>query len=797
MSNENIFGTGYAMEHGNNCNKKCFMNRKTNTLIKVLSLGVGLAIGIVLIAKVCFEWTYDHHYRDMNRIYKIYSGLDRQGEEKEYAQVSGGVAPGFKTYIPGVEEATRLTGLFDSNKFYDENNNLIKGDCFLADSCFFKIFNRPILYGNVNEVLGTPKKAMVSRSFAETLGGVSQCIGKIIYNEENPELKLEVGGVFEDFPKNGSFVADILISLETYPEWSRNNWVGNDRYIGYVKLAEDIDPNSLTAAIRRMQEKNQPLEEIEKNGLNLWYELKPFTKEHLSKSGVRNMMFMFSVVAFLLIFAGILNYILIALYSVVRRSKEVGVRKCYGADVRNIYALFFKEAGWHFLLSLFVSAAIIMAFSRLIFNLMDVSVKDLFTPAAWWVVAGVCLLVLLVSAFVPARLFVKIPVSTAFRNYRESKRRWKQTLLLFQFMFSAFLFALLLVIAAQYNKMVNDEPGYEYKNLVFFDLMGIQDVTKASYLMDLLKSDAHAAGVEACSDLPFQGASGNNVYLPDSDKELFNVADQYWASEGFFDLMGFKLLEGRAPVGPKDIAVSRSFVDKMALFADWSDGVVGKSILVSEHSQTGDDAFTICGVYEDYRIGTLIWADPRPSVRFCLPGMRIVVVKLHEMSREGLEAVSRIVKEADLGKEVDVLSYKEEMRKEYDRYKKQKNTLLIGGIFTLVIALIGLIGYIEDETNRRSAEMAIRKINGATSGEVMGIFVKDILGIALIALLLGGIAAYFAAQSWLKLFSEQINLSFQYFLLSSVVLALVIGATVVLNSLKIAYANPVDSLKND
>ena len=141
------------------------------------------------------------------------------------------------------------------------------------------------------------------------------------------------------------------------------------------------------------------------------------------------------------------------------------------------------------------------------------------------------------------------------------------------------------------------------------------------------------------------------------------------------------------------------------------------SILVFEHSQTGDDAFMICGVYEDYRIGTLIWADPRPSVRFCLPGMRIVVVKLHEMSREGLEAVSRIVKEADLGKEVDVLSYKEEMRKEYDRYKKQKNTLLIGGIFTLVIALIGLIGYIEDETNRRSAEMAIRKINGGQAGK--------------------------------------------------------------------------------
>lgn len=775
------------------------MKRKTNTLIKVLSLGVGLAIGTVLIAKVCFEWSYDRHYRDMDHIYCICSGIVLQGEkEKEFGQVSGAVAPGFKTHVPGVEEATRSTFLFDSRKFYDENRNLITGASLLADSCFFKIFNRPILYGKAAEVLGTPKMVMVSRSFAERLGGVSQCVGKIIYNDENQELKLTVGGVFEDFPKNGRFAdTDVLISLETYSEWSRNNWLGNDRYLGFVKLAEGVDPNSLTVAIRQMQENNQPIQEIENQGHKLWYVLKPFAKEHLSNSGVRNMIFIFSIVAFLLIFAGVLNYILIALYSVVRRSKEVGVRKCYGADVRNIYALFFKEAGWHFLLSIVLSAVIIMAFSRLITNLMDVSLKDLFTPTTWWVVAAVCLLVLLVSAWIPARLFVKIPVSTAFRNYRESKRKWKQTLLLFQFTFSAFLFALLLVIAAQYNKMVNDDPGYEYENVVFFDLMGIPDVTKASYLMDCLKADAHVAAVESCSDLPYQGASGNNICLPGSDKELFNVADQYWASEGFFKLMGFKMLEGNIPVGPKDVAVSRSFVDKMALFSDWSDGVVGKNIIVTEHSQSDDDVFTICGVYEDYRIGTLLQNDDRPSVRFCRQGMRIVVVKLHEMSREGLTAVNRIVKEADLGKDVNVLSYKEEMRNAYDRYKRQKNTLFIGGIFTLVIALIGLIGYIEDETNRRSSEMAIRKINGATSVEVMSIFVKDILGIALIALVLGGIGAFFAAQSWLKLFAEQINLSLWYFVFSSLVLAFVIGTTVVLNSLKIAYANPVESLKDN
>ncbi|MCR4858624.1 MAG: ABC transporter permease, partial [Bacteroidales bacterium] len=108
---------------------------------------MGLAIGIVLIAKVCFELSYDSFYKDVDRIYCIRSGYEVQGESRDFPQVSGAVALGFKAEVPGVEEATRMTFYFNSDRYLDEDGNVITGNLRLADSCFFRVFDRPILAG--------------------------------------------------------------------------------------------------------------------------------------------------------------------------------------------------------------------------------------------------------------------------------------------------------------------------------------------------------------------------------------------------------------------------------------------------------------------------------------------------------------------------------------------------------------------------------------------------------------------------------------------------------------------------
>ena len=303
------------------------MKIKSN-IIQILSLALGLAIGVVLIAKVCFELQYDKFYDDRDRVYSIMTGCQRQNEDPmEANQVSGAVAPGFRECVPGVEVATRITPLFDNRNYYTEDKNKLTADLILADTSFFDIFTRNVLAGDPHRILGEWGKMMVSSSFAEKLGGVEKAIGQTLYNESLQNIKFTIEGVYEDFPQNSSFGdVEMLLSMATYNKSSTENWMGNDRYRGWVKLAPGVDPESLTEAIHKMQEQNQPMEELEKVGLKLWYYLENAGNDHLSVSTNRNMVIMLSLVALILIAASVVNYILNSISSVVKRAKVVSIR---------------------------------------------------------------------------------------------------------------------------------------------------------------------------------------------------------------------------------------------------------------------------------------------------------------------------------------------------------------------------------------------------------------------------------------------------------------------------------------
>lgn len=307
------------------------MKTKNDILIKVLSLSIGLSVGIVLIAKVFFELSYDSFYKDIDRVYMIRNYYSQHGDEHDYGQVSGAVPVGFMEEVPGIEVGTRTTFVFNGDIYLDADGNKLKGNLVCADTCFFKVFDRPILAGDPVQVFGKWGSVMVNRSFAEKMGGVQECIGKQIANADMDGLKMTIEGVFDDFPKNGSLDYDILLSMDTYGKRSTDNWLGNDRYKGYVKLAPGIDPNTLSDAIRKMQEAHQPLEQMEAQGISMRYFLSPFSTMHTSSPKVKTQVILLSIIAALLIIISLLNYILIVISSMVKRSKEVGVRKCYGA----------------------------------------------------------------------------------------------------------------------------------------------------------------------------------------------------------------------------------------------------------------------------------------------------------------------------------------------------------------------------------------------------------------------------------------------------------------------------------
>ncbi len=786
------------------------MKKLGNTLIKVLSLGVGLAIGMVLIAKVCFELSYDKFYDNVEHIYQIRTAIEQQGQPNDFYNISGAVAPGFQEEVPGVLLGTRYTTPFGSRQYFDEEKNIIEAEApiLAADTCFFKIFNREFLIGDPTEILSSwNAKVVVSRSFAEKLGGIQESIGKVIANSDLSQLELIVSGVFEDFPENSTIRADVVMAIHAMGEVSINNWFGNDRYNGFVLLADGVDHESLTDAIHKMQETHQDLADMEKNGLKLWYYLSPFENQHRSDDDVRSQVVILSVIAFLLILISVLNYVLVAISDVIRRSREVGVRKCYGADTASIYVLLLREALINLVLSFSVAAAVIFAFRGIIEALTGVALASMMIPQTFAVLAAVLTLVFVASAVIPAQMFVMIPISSAFRGYKENKRRWKMSLLTFQFAINAFLVILVLVASSQYRLVTNEDVGYDPENIVYVDLTD-ESVQTCNTVVEKLRALPFVEGVERTYDFPMSYASGNNVMLPGDERQLFNIADQYEATEGFMDLMGFRMVDGTVPDSRDVIAVSRSFVDRMMQFEDWSDGAVGKAVRITGHSYGNDskdfnaDApFRICGVFEDYRVHNAMNPDTRPIVRFYgdpeTDYMPYAVLRLDEITSANMKAVADVVEDVVSSADIDVHSYEEDMVAMYDGAKKMKNTFIIGALVALLIAFFGLIGFIGDETARRSAEIAIRKVNGAQTREIVMMFVVDIMKLAAIAIVIGNIAAWFAAQKWLEQFAERVALGPWYFIAADAALLIIIIATVVFGSIRVARMNPTISLKKD
>ena len=786
------------------------MKTKSDIWIKVLSLGMGLAVGIVLIAKVFFELSYDSFYKDIDRVYTINTWISMQGNEKDYGQVSGAVAVGFMEEVPGVEAGTRTTFVFNGDTYLDEDGNKLNATLVCADTCFFQVFDRPILAGDPVKALGTWGSVMVSRSFAEKLidssvseaKDLSSVIGKQIANEDMAGLKLTIEGVYEDFPKNGSLDYDILLSMDTYGKQSTDNWNGNDRYKGYVRLMPGVDPATLADAIRKMQEAHQPLEQIEAQGSTFRYFLKPFSKMHTSDPEVKSLVILLSIVAALLILISLLNYILIVISSLVKRSKEVGVRKCYGAEGKHIYFMLTKEALLHIILSLGLAAAIIFAGRGIVENLLGVPFTTLLVPQSIVAIGALVVFVLIISIVVPAELYQRIPVYAALKNYSENSRGWKLGLLGVQVLINVFLVVMMLIIGRQYQKVTHADTGYDYDNLYYVSFFDgdRQAIIRA---VGTLESLPEVSGVATAYNLPFQGSNGDNVYLPDDDRELFNIADQYECSDGFYDLMGIEFLEGRAPRDSSEIVVDEKFVKKIAEFTDWSDGAVGKQVFITGHDRSRDverSYFTISGVYKSYIIGNLTGVDQRPSALFYgeIGSMSSWMPHvLFKVQPEALTEVKETLESALEGREINIVSYEEQMRAAYDDSRKMRNTMAVGAVFSLLIALLGLIGFIRDESLRRSKEMAVRKINGATTQDILGIFALDIMNLSTGMAVIASIGAVFVARKWLEQFAEKISLHPLYFVGGALLVLTIVLGIVVLNCLRIARENPVESLKNE
>lgn len=773
--------------------------------IKILSLGVGLAMGLVLIAKVCFELSYDNFYPESDRIFAIQENFSIGDKSNDgFPCVSGGVAPGMKAEIPGVVAATRCERTGEM-VMKTPDNKKYTAIFMLADSCFFDVLPREMLVGNARETLSRPLYALVSEEMAGKINpDGADVIGKTFEVQTFPGVQITVGGVFKDVPKNTHLYYDVLVSLSTFKAitgWSKDDqWLGGDSFNAYVLLQPGLSADDMLQPMAEMLDRHVDSKKLKEQGMTYSIFLRPLGELYASSPATKRMAVMLTAIAFAILFAALMNYVLLVISLMVTRSKDVAIHKCYGATGWNITDMIFSEAFLNLLISVVFSTLLVFGFRRIVEELLGTSLSSLFTPDTLMILLGVCVLVFLVAGLLPSQLFARIPVALVFRSYTNSRRSWKKALLFIQFVAVGFLVCLLIVIGWQYSFMVNDNPGYSYERLAFCNLEGVSQSSRKA-LMDEIRKQGEVEDVTICYELPAFSGSGDIVYRPGSEDAVAHFRDLYGTNANFVSLLEMKVIEGQAfdesySDSMQLVMVSRQMATELANAFQWKDGVVGKKLDIGGHGT--DDPFTVVGVYDDVRMGRIDQEGMvNSAIFFSKRAEQTLVVKFRERNAENLAHINNVIKEFLPDREINLIDYRFSLTKLYDTSRIFRDSVMAGGIITLIIALIGLIGYINDETNRRGKEIAVRKINGATERDILRLISSDIVWMALPAILIGAGASWFASEKWLQQFSEKIPMNAGLFATGSVGVLAVILLTVVYRTWMVANANPVLSLKSE
>ena len=781
--------------------------RGQHNFVKILCLALGLAISSVIIAEIYFEQTYDTYFPEWERTYLISEVGSNHGEIMEFTNTSGAIAQGVKQYAPMVEAATSTHYFYDDAQCKMEDQNIVSANIRMADSCFFDVFPQKILIGKAKQILSQPLSCLIDSETAAKIGG--NVVGKHFTLSNYPGTTFTIYGVFEAFPWGSSFHGTQMILSRcsvpyVYSYDGRDQWVGNDSYRSYIRLAKGHEAKELKPYVNKMREDHFPLKEMKNMGLELNYDFTVLSDVYTQDPYIKKMGWIMGIIAFVLLFTSVMNYLLIIVGNLVGRSREMAVRKCYGAEPKNIHAIIFSEALVHVGLAVVLAAVLVFLCKGTIENFLSAPVSTLVLNRGSWILVAICILVLLVGGLLPGWLYNKIPVAIAFRGYNENRNLWKLGLLGIQFVISGLLFSLLYIVNGQYQLMLGLNPGYDYDHVAIVSV----DASNRDQRNQCLAEIRRMPNVKECSstfNVPLDGyeRSGNMVGVPGDEKNTFNIMEMSGVDDNFFKMMNIPIVQGSFFTERNDscrqVIIDERGAEKLIKTWHWKDGVVGKQITCTGHD---DNIFTICGVSRNIRWGAVATGSDGmnefPDLYFySAKTAYYMLVKFNEIRDESLSELQSKVQAMYPNNKVIVKSYASELANQYASQLNFRNGILVAGIVTMIIALFGLVGYTSDEVNRRRKEIAIRKVNGAKVKDILRIFLKDIMKIALPCIIVGDLGAWLIARQWLMSFSEKITMTPLLFIGVTIILLVIIGLSVIINCYKVANSNPVKYLKNE
>ena len=756
-----------------------------SNIIKIISLGLSLTMSILLFSRVAYEQSFDTCYKDYDNLYQIWSVFTVKGEKyPPQEQNCGPVAGAILENFPEQVEAATSTCYWKNSPLYNGNIRFDEKK-IVADSLFFQTMGIEVLSGNPVKDLQQPDVIFLSDRFAKKIFGGEDPVGKTInYNHEKDFM---VKGTYKALSANATVNPEAVISMPTlWNEGSGGNysWQGGDSYPEYIRFRSGADKSVVNARIDAMIEKYRPEESKTKYGYTAF--VKPIRDTYRNYESVKRMRNIMSVLGFAILFIAALNYVLISISSLTYRAKAVGVHKCNGASGGKIFGMFLLETGIIIVAALLLMALVLLNFREFFEDTAAAKLSLLLAPERIWVPLTVIGVLFIVGGVLPGRLFARIPVSQVFRRYTEGKKGWKRPLLFIQFAGVAFISGLMCVVMAQYQYVLNKDMGYNPQRLALANAYWNKE-KECDAAFQFFKGLPYVEAVTSANNTPISGYSGSMI-RDESGNALFSTRACYYMREDYPAMMGMTFKTGRMARTEDEVIVNETFADMM----HWGNDAVGRTVDVDGTAQ-----MKVVGVLKDFQIEDFT-ADKMPFVaRYNKYFVGTIHVRLKEPFVRNLQQLNKDVADAFHNQTIDFIGYEKKITDSYNSVRVFRNATLMAAITMFFVMLMGLIGYTADEVRRRSKEIAIRKVNGAEASSILELLSKDILVVALPAVILGSLASWYINGVWMEQFAEQIPLGWIVYLLVIIVNLVIIVGCVLWKSWRIANENPVNSIKSE
>lgn len=768
------------------------------TLARVVSLSLGLAVGLLVFSYASYNLTYDRCFRDGDRIFQLWVHFEDSQRSGYAAQLNAPIAPALGEEMPQVEAATRLFGPNTAEIVRD--GNVFEARYLYADTMFFDVLGFEVLQGNPRQALARENQVMLSESFARTVFGRKDPVGQLVLLNGNDSLT--VTGLFRDPDPDqhlGRF--NMLCSFELVKRDLNTTWHGGDSFPSYVKLYKGASIAEVEAQLPAFFDRHGLTETI--NAWKFSYHFFPISESSRVDSPTELIAWVLMALAALTLFVAAMNYVLISISTLVNRSKTIAMLKVGGARPSDIFRIFCSETAVLTTAAVAVAAFLLWGLQDEVIRITGTPMAELFALKRIWVPLLVILAAFALAALIPARIFTSVPVTLAFRGATDSRRRWKQALLVVEIACCTFTLTLLLISVLQFDKLRHGDFGFGHDRLVYTSVKG--PLGNVSAVCDAVAALPEVDAAGASLELFFWGFSGMPC-VDENSKEILFSCRWLLCNEGLIPALQMQIIAGRnfMPAGNTLEAIVNETYVRMR---GWSlEEALGRQI--TDDASPSSNIYTIVGVVKDFRTviatGKVEPIVIHPMNYYLNIGATAdfmvdyyLMIRLHEMSPGALAAVQHKIEEYPSGNNHVLKIYDNQLGPVLFEIRSFRNIVFAVSGITLLIALMGLIGYLGDEVRRRSKEIALRKVSGASTADVLRLMAGDILWITIPSVAAGAALSRWGASLLVDNFVERVALRWWLFALCALLVVAIVCAVQLVRTWRIANANPIDMIKTE